>query len=67
MTMKSVQLVSEDLVHERAEFLPDREAMSLINTNVALPVNAAVALNALSDSSDAFAIAEQTATINQST
>jgi hypothetical protein len=41
--------------------------MSLINTNVALPVNAAVALNALSDSSDAFAIAEQTATINQST
>jgi hypothetical protein len=67
MTTKCVQFVSEELVHEHAEFLPDREAMSLINTNIALPVNAALALNVLSDSSVAGAIAEQTADINQST
>lgn len=66
-TMCVQQLVSEELVHERAEFLPDREAMSLINTNIALPVNAALSLNVLSDNSVAGAIAEQTADINQST
>ncbi len=40
--------------------------MSLINANVAAPVNAAVALNALSDNSTAIANAEQTADIDQS-
>jgi len=40
--------------------------MSLINANVAAPVNAAVALNALSDGSTAIANAEQTANITQS-
>ena len=48
------------------EQLPDREAMSLINANVAAPVNAAVALNALSDDATAVANAEQTADIDQS-
>jgi hypothetical protein len=40
--------------------------MSLINANVAAPVNAAVALNALSDDATAIANAEQTANIDQS-
>jgi len=40
--------------------------MSLINANVAAPVNAAVALNALSDNSAAIANATQTADIDQS-
>jgi hypothetical protein len=40
--------------------------MSLINANVAAPVNAAVALNALSDNSVAYASATQTADITQS-
>ena len=40
--------------------------MSLINANVAAPVNAAVALNALSDDSTAFANAEQDVDIDQS-
>jgi hypothetical protein len=40
--------------------------MSLINANVAAPVNAAVALNALSDGSVAVANATQTAPIDQS-
>ena len=45
--------------------LPDREAMSLVNANLAAPINAAVALNALSDGSTAIAQASQTAPITQ--
>ena len=40
--------------------------MSLINANVAAPVNAALALNVLSDDSVAYANAEQVADIDQS-
>jgi len=40
--------------------------MSLINANVAAPINAALALNVLSDNSVAYANAEQTAPIDQS-
>jgi hypothetical protein len=61
------ELTSEELEAEAGEELPDREAMSLINANVAAPVNAAVALNALSDDSVAYANAEQNADIDQST
>jgi hypothetical protein len=59
------QMTEEELEAEEGEELPDREAMSLINANLAAPVNAAVALNVLSD--DSIAIAEQTGTIDQST
>jgi len=48
------------------EELPERAAMSLINANVAAPINAAVALNVASDNSIAYANAEQTANIDQS-
>lgn len=61
------QLTDEELEAESGEELPDREAMSLINANLAAPVNAAVALNALSDDSVAIANAQQTGTIDQST
>ena len=61
------ELTPEELDQQRGEELPDREAMSLINANVAAPVNAAVALNALSDDSVAIANAEQDADITQST
>ena len=47
--------------------LPDREALSLVNANVAIPVNLAAALNVLSDSSTAAAGALQTAPIAQGT
>jgi hypothetical protein len=47
--------------------LPDREAMSLINANIAAPINLALALNALSDNSVAIAQATQYAPIEQST
>jgi hypothetical protein len=59
-------LSPEELEAQQAAELPDREAMSLVNANLAAPVNAAVALNALSDNSTAEAIASQTAPINQS-
>jgi len=59
------ELSPEELEQQEAAELPDREEMSLINANVAAPVNAAVALNALSDGSVAIANAEQTAPITQ--
>jgi hypothetical protein len=59
-------LSKEELEDEGGEQLPDREQMSLINANIAAPVNAAVALNALSDNSTAIASATQDAPITQS-
>ena len=60
------ELSAEELAEQDAEQLPDREAMSLINANVAIPINAAVAANVLSDNSIAYANAEQVADIDQS-
>jgi hypothetical protein len=60
-------LTPEELDAESVEELPDREAMSLINTNIAAPINAAVALNVASDNSIAYANAQQTGSITQST
>jgi hypothetical protein len=60
------ELTAEELEQQGAEQLPEREEMSLINANVAAPVNAAVALNALSDNSTAIANAEQDVEIDQS-
>ena len=60
-------LSPEELAEQEASELPDREAMSLINSNIAAPINAAVALNVLSDDSIAYANAEQDVTIDQST
>jgi hypothetical protein len=47
------------------EELPERAAMSLINANVAAPINLALAANVLSDNSTATATATQNATIVQ--
>ena len=58
-------LTREDLNEMAGEELPERAAMSLINANVAAPVNAAVAANVLSDNSVAYANATQTAPIDQ--
>jgi hypothetical protein len=58
-------LTREELSELAGEELPERAAMSLINANVAAPVNAAIALNAVSDGSVAIANASQDATINQ--
>ena len=61
------ELTPEELEQQGGEELPDREAMSLIDSNIAAPINAAVALNVLSDDSVAYANAEQDVTIDQST
>ncbi len=66
-TITRTGMSHEELEAQGAELLPDREQMSLINANVAAPVNAAIALNALSDNSTAYASAVQTADISQST
>ena len=63
---KNEELSQEELQQQQGEELPDREAMSLINANVAAPVNAAVAANILSDGSVAYANAEQDVDIDQS-
>ena len=60
-------LSTEEIDDQEAERLPDREAMSLIDANVAAPINAAAALNVLSDDSTAVANAEQSSDVTQST
>jgi hypothetical protein len=60
------KLTREELDEIAGEPLPERAAMSLINANLAAPVNAAVAANVLSDNSLAYAIAEQNVDIDQS-
>jgi hypothetical protein len=60
------QLTREELERIAGEPLPERAAMSLINANVAAPVNLALAANILSDDSTAIAIAEQDVDIDQS-
>ena len=54
-----------DLEQQQMTELPEREAMSLINANIAAPINAALALNVLSDGSIAAASATQYAPITQ--
>ncbi|MEA2442153.1 MAG: hypothetical protein QOH76_3577 [Thermoleophilaceae bacterium] len=58
-------LSREELNEMAGEELPERAAMSLVNANVAIPINAAVAANVLSDNATAYADAAQTAAINQ--
>jgi hypothetical protein len=67
MTEKRDELTQEELQAQSGEELPEREEMSLINANLAAPVNAAVAANVLSDNSVAYANAEQDVDIDQST
>ena len=60
------KLTREELNELAGEELPERAAMSLINANVAAPINAAIALNVASDNSVAYANAEQDVDIDQS-
>jgi hypothetical protein len=65
MTEEYRKLTAEDLSDLVGEELPERAAMSLINANIAIPVNAAVAANVLSDGAVAYANAAQTTPIDQ--
>ena len=53
------ELSVEELEAQDVAELPEREAMSLVNANIAAPINAALALNVLSDGSTAYASAQQ--------
>ena len=55
----------EYLAAEQVTVLPEREALSLVNANVAAPINAALSLNVLSDGAVAYANAQQYAPITQ--
>ena len=61
------RLSDEELEREHVEELPDREVMSLINASVAIPPDATIAANVLSDESVAAAHAEQDEERDQST
>jgi hypothetical protein len=58
-------LSRQELSELAGEELPERAAMSLVNANVAIPINAAVAANVLSDNAVAWADAAQTTPIQQ--
>ena len=60
------KLTREELSQIAGEELPERAAMSLVNANVAIPINAAVAANVLSDGAAAVAAAQQQTPIDQS-
>jgi hypothetical protein len=60
------RLSREELDRLAGEPLPERAAMSLINANIAIPINAAIAANVLSDSAVAYADAAQDAAVDQS-
>jgi hypothetical protein len=67
MTEEYKKLSREDLNDLAGEELPERAAMSLVNANIAIPINAAVAANVLSDNAIAAAQAAQTGDIGQTT
>jgi hypothetical protein len=60
------QLTREELEKLAGEPLPERAAMSLVNANLAIPINAAIAANVLSDNAIAYAEAAQQTPIDQS-
>jgi hypothetical protein len=64
-TQEYRNVTREELEQLAGEELPERAAMSLINANIAIPVNAAIAANVLSDGSIAYADATQSAPIDQ--
>jgi hypothetical protein len=69
MTDKQKQpegLSEEELQQQGTEEVGEREEMSLVNANVAIPINAAVAANVLSDDAVAYADATQDSIIDQS-
>ncbi|HJP65029.1 MAG TPA: hypothetical protein VKA30_01845, partial [Actinomycetota bacterium] len=54
------KVTREELDQLAGEPLPERAAMSLVNANIAIPINAAIAANILSDNATAVAGAAQT-------
>jgi hypothetical protein len=59
------KLTRDELNELSGEALPERAAMALVNANLAIPVNAAIAANVLSDGAIAYADATQMTPIQQ--
>ena len=59
------RLTDEEIEQQTGEELPERDQMSLVNLNLAVPVNAALAANVLSDGATAASIADQSDPIGQ--
>lgn len=66
-TPRPEELSADELAQQETSELPERDAMSLVNANLAVPVNLAAALNVLSDGSTAGAGAVQQDPLNQGT
>jgi hypothetical protein len=58
-------LTRDELDELAGEPLPERAAMSLVNANLAIPVNLGLAANVLSDGAVAYADAAQNTPIGQ--
>ena len=58
-------LTGDEIEALAGEPLPEKAVMSLVNANLAAPINAAVAANVLSDNSVAYANAQQMGDITQ--
>jgi hypothetical protein len=67
MKDEGLELTYEELEQEQIVELPDREALALVDANVAAPINLALAANVLTSDSTAIAIAHQDVNIVQST
>jgi hypothetical protein len=66
MSEQQYRKLSRDELNQLAgEELPERAAMSLVNANLAIPVNLGLAANVLSDGAVAYADAQQTTPIDQ--
>jgi hypothetical protein len=65
MSREKREFHSNNVDEQEISVLPERQALSLVNANIAAPINAALALNVLSDNSVALANAQQTAPITQ--
>jgi hypothetical protein len=63
--MDRPHVTGKELDAQQVTMLPAREELSLVNANIAAPINAALALNVLSDGAVAYANAQQTAPIVQ--
>jgi hypothetical protein len=66
MTGRGIERLTDEEVEQQAgEELPERDQMSLVNLNLAVPVNAALAANVLSDGATAAGVADQSGAIDQ--
>jgi hypothetical protein len=58
-------LTADELAEQQGEAMPERDEMSLVNLNAAIPVNAGIAANVLSDNATSTADAAQQGAIGQ--